>query len=231
MRLPSNCLRYVAAVHYFLESDELAKKLMLKYEDKLISKGTIMNRSTLDKLVSSVGLVIAVVLLIAAGGLFYTYTFIHSQVRDQLAQQKITFPAPNSDPLNALPDSDKQMVAKYAGQQLLTGAQAKVFADNYIAVHLEKVSGGKTYAEASTLSLANPSDTKLAAQVQTLFRGETLRGLLLNAYAFDTMAIVAQYAALFSLLASILLLILVALGFRHAESAKPIRKTQVKKRT
>lgn len=183
-----------------------------------------MNRSTLDKLISSAGLIIGVILLAASGGLFYAYNFVHSQVRDQLAQQKITFPEANSKSLNALPDADKEAVAKYAGQQLLTGAQAKVFADNYIAVHLEKSGQGKTYAEISSAALANPSDTKLAGQVQTLFRGETLRGLLLNAYAFDTMAVIAKCAALFSLIGGVLLSILALLGFRHAGTAAKAKK-------
>lgn len=186
-----------------------------------------MNRSTLDKLVSSTGLIIAIVLLFASGGLFYAYQFVHSEVRNQLVQQKITFPEADSKSLNALPEADKKLVAKYAGQQLLTGAQAKVFADNYIAVHLEKSGEGKTYAEVSSASLANPTDSKLAAQVQTLFRGETLRGLLLNAYAFDTMAVVAKYAALVSLAGGILLAVLAVLGFRHAGVAA---KSQTKKR-
>jgi len=186
-----------------------------------------MNRSTLDKLISSTGLIVAIVLLAASGGLFYAHNFVHSQVREQLVQQKITFPEADSKPLNALPEADKKAVAKYAGQQLLTGAQAKVFADNYIAVHLKKSGDGKTYAEVSTAALANPSDTKLAAQVQTLFRGETLRGLLLNAYAFDTMAIVAKYAALTALVGGVILSILAVLGFHHAGAAT---KGQAKKR-
>lgn len=178
-----------------------------------------MNRSTLDKLISSTGLIIAIVLFAAAGGLFYAYNFIHSQVNDQLSQQRITFPEAGSKALEALPEADKKQVAKYAGQSLVTGAQAKVFADNYIAVHLKKTGQGKTYAEVSAASLANPTDAKLAGQVQTLFRGETLRGLLLNAYAFDTMAMVAKCAAFISLAGGVLLTILAALGFRHAGTA------------
>ena len=175
-----------------------------------------MDRSTLDKLISSTGLIIAIVLLGVSGGLFYAYNFIHSQVNTQLAQQKIVFPEASSKAIEVLPDTDKKEVSKYADQQLTTGAQAKVFADNYIAVHLKKVAGGQTYSEVSAAAQANPTDTKLNAQVQTLFRGETLRGLLLNAYAFDTMAMVASYAAIGTLVASLVLLILVFLGFQHA---------------
>lgn len=190
-----------------------------------------MDRSTLDKLISSTGLIVAIVLLAASGALFFAHSFIHTQVHDQLAAEKITFPAAGSEGLNALPDSDRAQVSKYAGQQLLTGAQAKVFADNYIAVHLKKIGGGKTYSELSAQSIANPTDTKLAAQVQTVFRGETLRGLLLNAYAFDTMALIANYAAFGALAAGIVLLVLVALGFSHAKqvSKKPTTKTAKKR--
>ncbi len=178
-----------------------------------------MNRSTLDRLVSSTGLIIAVVLLGASGGLYFTYNFIHSQVHDQLSEQRITFPAAGSKSLEALPEADRKEVAKYAGQQLVTGAQAKVFADNYIKVHVEKSGGGKTYSEASTAARANPEDPALKGQVETLFKGETLRGLLLNAYAFDTMAVVAKYASVLSLAGGLLLVVLALLGFRHAGTA------------
>jgi hypothetical protein len=185
-----------------------------------VIKGWEMKRKTLDKIISSTGLIIAVVLFIAAGGLLFAHTFIHSQVHDQLASEKIMFPANDSAALNALSGADKDAVSKYAGQQVLTGAQAKVFADNYIAAHLKKIGGGKTYSELSAESLANPTDTKLAGQVQTVFRGETLRGLLLNAYAFDTMAMVAKIASLVAAVAGGVLLVLALLGFRHAATVK-----------
>ncbi len=179
-----------------------------------------MKRSTLDKLISTTGLVVAIVLLAASGALFYAHHFIHSQVHDQLAAQKITFPATDSAGLTSLPAADRTAVSQYAGQQLLTGAQAEVFADHYIAVHLKEIGGGKTYADLSAASLTDPSNAALAGQVQTVFRGETLRGLLLNAYAFDTMATVASFAALGALAASIVLLILALLGFYHSGRVK-----------
>lgn len=175
-----------------------------------------MNRTTIDRTISTAGLVVAIALLAASGGLSYAHNFVHKQVHDQLAAEKITFPVSGSEGLMALPASDQAKVSQYAGQQLLTGAQAKVFADNYIAVHLKKIGAGKTYSELSTASLADPSDQKLAGQVATVFRGETLRGLLLNAYAFDTMALVANYAALGALIAGLVLLVLAMLGFYHS---------------
>lgn len=183
-----------------------------------------MNRSTLDKLISSTGVVVAVVLLAASGGLFYAHNFIHTQVHNQLAAEKISFPVANAPSLTSLPAADRAAVSTYAGQQLLTGAQAEVFADHYIAVHLQKIGGGKTYSELSAASMANPTDTKLAGQVATVFRGETLRGLLLNAYAFDTMATVANYAALGALAGAVVLLVLAGLGFSHAGRVATTKK-------
>ena len=179
-----------------------------------------MNRSTLDKLISSTGLVIGIFLLMASCGLAYAHRFVHTQVHNQLAAEKIMFPAAGSPGLEALATTDKAKVSAYAGQQLLTGKQAEVFADHFIGAHLSKIGGGKTYAELSSASLADPTNTALAGQVQTVFRGETLRGLLLNAYAFDTMAMVAGMAALVSAAAGILLIILAILGFCHSSRVK-----------
>jgi hypothetical protein len=81
-----------------------------------------------------------------------------------------------------------------AGQQLTTGAQAEVYADHFIANHLKAIGGGKTYAQLSAEAIAQPNNAKLAAQVATVFKGETLRGLLLNAYAFGTMGMIAGIA-------------------------------------
>lgn len=179
-----------------------------------------MKRSTLDKLISSTGLIVAVVLLAASAGLFYAHNFVHSQVHDQLAAEKISFPPAGSEAITSLPAADQAKVSQYAGQPLLTGAQAEVFADHFIAVHLQKAGGGQTYAELSAASMANPTDQKLAGQVQTVFRGETLRGLLLNAYAFDTMAMVANVAGVVALIAGAVLFVLALLGFGHAATAK-----------
>jgi len=56
--------------------------------------------------------------------------------------------------------------------------------------------GGKTHAELSGEALARPDDPELAARVQLMIRGETSRGLLLNAYAFGKMANIAGYVAI-----------------------------------
>ena len=129
-----------------------------------------MNRSTLDKLISTTGLLIAIVLIAASGALFYAHNFIHTQVHNQLAAETIDFPAVGTAALTALPSSDRTAVSKYAGEQLVNGAQAEVFADHYIAIHLQKIGDGKTYSELSAASIADPSNTAmLTGQVETVF--------------------------------------------------------------
>jgi len=176
------------------------------------------------------GLLLAAVLFAASVGLFYAHSFIHSQVVDQLSAQQITFPAKDSEALNALPSEDKTAVEQYAGQQLVNGAQAAVFANHYINAHLQKIGGGKTYSQLSAASMADPTNAALTGQVQTVFRGETLRGMLLNAYAFDTMATVAGIAAWISLAAGGVLLVLAGLGFVHADRATTSKKKSARRR-
>ena len=175
-----------------------------------------MNRSIVDRLVSYIGAVMGVALLVASGLLFYAHGYVHGQVTDQLREQQITFPAAGTKAITSLPAADQTEINRYAGQALVNGDQAKAFADHYIKVHLGEVANGQTYSQVSSKALANPTDEKLAGQVQTLFRGETLRGLLLNAYAFDTMAKVALIAAWVSLVGGITLLALSILGLVHA---------------
>jgi hypothetical protein len=131
-----------------------------------------------------------------AGFLYWGNGFVNGMIHDQLAAQQIYFPAQGSAALKALPAQDAAAMQKYAGQQLTTGDQAEVYADHFIAVHLKEVAGGQTYSQVSTAAQANPQNTKLAAQVQTLFRGETLRGLLLNAWGWSQVALYALYAAI-----------------------------------
>ncbi|HZD98639.1 MAG TPA: hypothetical protein VE132_10830, partial [Micromonosporaceae bacterium] len=102
------------------------------------------------------------------------------------------------------------------GQNLTTGAQAKAYADHFIGVHLSEMPLGGVYSKVSAASRANPSDAKLAAEVQTSFQGTTLRGLLLEAYAFSVFATIALWAGIASFVLAALLLILVGFGFWHA---------------
>jgi hypothetical protein len=173
-----------------------------------------MQRKSFDALVSACGLVLATVLLAASGLLFWAHSFVDDNVRTQLSAEKVFFPPVGSESLNA-PDV-KPFLSQYAGQQLQTGEQAKAYADHFIAVHLKASGGGKTYAELSAQAQANPTDTVLAGKVATAFKGETLRGLLLNAYAFGKMAQVAFIAAFIALGAGALLVLMSLLGLLHS---------------
>ena len=83
-------------------------------------------------------------------------------------------------------------------------------------MHLSEVAGGQTYAQVSAAALADPKNAALQEQVQTLFRGTTLRGLLLNAYAFWTVGVIARYAGVVTLVGGVVLLGLAVMGFVHA---------------
>jgi hypothetical protein len=171
-----------------------------------------MRRKTFDGLLTAGGLVLAIVLLASGALLWWAHSFIGDQVNTQLSQQQIFFPP--KGPATASPEIGPYL-NQYAGQQLLTGQQAEAYADHFIAVHLKEIGGGQTYAQLSTKAQAAPTDTKLAGTVATMFKGETLRGLLLNAYAFGTMGMIAGIAAIGAFIGAAVMLILSLLGFTH----------------
>jgi hypothetical protein len=134
------------------------------------------------------GFAVAAVLLVAGGLLLWGSTYVHNAVTNQLAAQQIYFPpasafahakAGTEITPNMIPS-----VSQYAGQQLLTGQQAEAYADHFIAQHITNMAGGKTYSQLSALSMAQPNNAKLAGLVATVFKGETLRSMLLNAYGW-----------------------------------------------
>jgi hypothetical protein len=176
-----------------------------------------MRRKTFDIIGSSVGAVLTAVLVIGAVLALWGYNFANSNVHDQLAAQQIFFPKAGS-PALASPEIGPYL-NQYAGQQLTTGAQAEAYADHFIAVHLKEVADGKTYAQVSALALADPTNTALQAQVNTLFKGETLRGMLLNAYAFWQLGQIALYTAIAAFAGAALMLLLTVLGFWHLRRA------------
>jgi hypothetical protein len=135
--------------------------------------------------------------------LYWAASFMHSYVRDELMAQRIAFPAASSPAITSLPASDAQAMKQYAGQELDSGDQALTYANHFIAVHLREIGGGKTHSQVSATSLAAPTNAKLAALTQTLFRGETLRGLLLNAWGWWTVGSYALWAAIGLTLAAI----------------------------
>ena len=174
-----------------------------------------MRRKTFDALAVIGGLILAVVLLVAGGLLLWGHGFVNDQVHTQLAAQRIYFPPASSGAIKALPAADARAMTVYAGQQMTSGAQAQTYADHFIAVHLREIGGGKTYAQLSAAALANPKNTALAEQVQTMFRGETLRGLLLNAYAFWKMGQIMLIGAIVAFAAAAVMLIMSVFGVVH----------------
>jgi hypothetical protein len=173
-----------------------------------------MKRQKLDRLLAGGGLVVAGVLLAAGGLLTWAHVFVDNQVHSQLSAQQIYFPQKGSAAL-ASPEIGPYL-NKYAGQQMVTGPQAKAYADHFINVHLKEIGGGQTYAQLSAKSQANPSNAKLASTVQTVFRGETLRGLLLNAYGWATMGYLAFVGSLVAFIGAGAMVVLSVLGFIHA---------------
>jgi hypothetical protein len=148
-----------------------------------------MRRSSTPRFWLTVTSFAAALILAAAGGLLiWGSAYIHNTVQGQLAAQQITFP-PASAFAHAkagteITPSMIPSVSQYAGQQLLTGQQAEAYADHFIAVHIAEMGAGKTYSQLSAESLAQPSNTTLATTVNTVFKGETLRSMLLSAYGW-----------------------------------------------
>ena len=149
-------------------------------------------------------------LVLAVGGtlLMWGGNFATNMVHDQLADQRISFPAKGSPGFDA---KEFPGLQQYAGQAVDSGPKAKAYANQYIKAHLAATADGKTYSEVSALSRANPTDTTLAAQVQTLFRGETLRGLLLYAWGWSVVGRIATLTSYAALAGAAV--VLVALGY------------------
>jgi hypothetical protein len=184
-----------------------------------------MSRKVFDVLTSSVGVVIVVVLVIAGGLLTWGHNFVNDNVHSQLAQQQIAFPPAaafkNAKPGTEITPSMIGTVSKYAGQPLTTGEQAKVYANDFIAVHLSEMPMGGVYSKISAASMAKPNDQKLATLKQVSFQGTTLRGLLLEAYAFSKIGSIMLIGAIASFIGAAVMSVLVGLGLYHARRTAP----------
>jgi len=191
-----------------------------------------MRRRTLDVLFSAGGLALAGLLLVLGLVMTSNANFAKGYVQDQLSQQNITFKTADT-----LTDEERQStcVVKYAGQQLTTGKQAECYANDFIGLHVKSTAGGLTYAELGTpqselrakVTTAQGSGdpaladlqkqlTAITAQRESLFKGETLRGLLLTSYGFSVFGEKAAQAATVSYLAALLLALLGIAGLIHA---------------
>jgi hypothetical protein len=177
-----------------------------------------MKRKTFDVLVATAGLFLALTLIVSGVLLTWAHNFVDNEVHNQLAEQQIYFPANNSPAIKA---PEFAAMHQYAGQLMTTGAQAEVYADHFIANHLKVIGGGLTYSQLSAKALTQPGNVKLAAQVQLMFQGTTLRSMLLNAYAFGTMGMIAGIAAIAAFIAAAVMLLLGGLGLMHARRTSP----------
>jgi hypothetical protein len=192
-----------------------------------------MKRRTLDVMFSAGGLVLAGLLLVLGLVLTSNANFARNYVTTQLSQQNITFKTAET-----LTDEERQSacLVRYAGQQLTTGKQAECYANEFIGLHLKSTAGGKTYAELGAVQgtlrtkiadAQKANDTAAAADLQkqlndvtsqreTVFKGETLRGLLLTSYGFSEFGVKASQGAMVGYLAAALLALLSLAGFVHA---------------
>ncbi len=188
-----------------------------------------MRRRTFDLLASFTGLVLAVVLAAAGALMLWAYNYVGNEVHNQLVNQQIYFPpkAAFAHPKAGTEITPAMIpsVSQYAGQQLLSGAQAKVYADNFIAQHLYDMPYHGVYAKISTAArAATPGSTQatsLASLEQTSFQGTTLRSMLLEAYAFGTMGSIAGWGSVVAFAGAGVLLVLTGLGFVHARRVDP----------
>ena len=182
-----------------------------------------MKRKTFDGILTIVGAGLTIFFIVAGSLGLWAYSFANSNVHNQLAQQQITFPSASAfahpAPGSEITPSMIPVVSQYAGQQLLTGKQAEAYADHFIAVHLQEIGGGKTYSQLSAEAMALPKGsaeyTAAEAKVQTVFQGTTLRGLLLEAYAFWQMGQIALFASIACFALAVVMLIFTILGFVH----------------
>jgi len=191
-----------------------------------------MKRRTLDIVFSTGGALLAGLLLIVGLVMTSNASFARNYVADQLGQQHITFKT--TDTLTA-EEKQSACLVQYAGQKLTTGKQAECYANDFIGLHLKSIANGQTYADlgapqsalqaqvaaaqqSNDPNLANLQKqlTALTNQRNTLFTGETLRGLLLTSYGFSVFGEKAAQAALVAYLAAALLALLAIAGFVHA---------------
>jgi hypothetical protein len=185
-------------------------------------------RRRIDQLLIGFGVIAAIVFAVAGGLLTWGANFANDYVHDELSSQRVFF----SDEAS-LREEGRDDLVRYAGQQVTTGTEAEAYA-SYIGGHLEGIADGKTYAEiddrgaaqavvdaresgASESEIADLQATadELRAQRDSLFRGETLRGLLLSSYAWSTIGRIAGIAAWVAFAGAAVMAALVVAGLGH----------------
>jgi hypothetical protein len=193
-----------------------------------VDKPIPVTRRRIDHLLIGAGLVAAIVLAVAGSLLTWGSNFSQDYVSDELTAQNITFP-----PTEALVEEGRDDLAEYGGVQVTTGEQAEAYA-SFIQGHVENTAGGLTYAEipdrdartalqtaidegapAEEIAELEQEATTLSQQRDTVFKGEMLRGTLLNAYAWSVMGQIAGIAATAAFAAAAVMVVLSVAGAMH----------------
>jgi len=190
-------------------------------------------RRRIDKLLIGFGVIAALVFAVAGGLLAWGANFANDYVHDELSSQRVFFPDEAS-----LREEGRDDLVTYADEQVTTGTEAEAYA-SFIAGHMQGIADGKTYAEiddrgaaqavldardagASPAEIAKLQATadELTAQRDSLFRGETLRGLLLSSYAWATIGRIAGIAAIVAFAGAAVMAALVVAGLVHLRHTK-----------
>lgn len=162
-----------------------------------------------------VALIIAVLFGVFGALAFWAHTFTNNMVKEELSAQKIYFPEKGSQALDPQEYPDLQ---QFAGQLVDTPEKAKAYANGYIGRHLNNVADGKVYAEVSALARQDPTNQELQKQKETLFQGETLRGMLLTSgYGFGTIGNIAGIVAYAAFAVAAVALALAAILHRKSQ--------------
>ncbi len=147
-------------------------------------------------------------------------TFVNGTIHDQLAAQHISFPPASAQVTGgALDPAEFPDLQQYAGQPVDSGVKAKAYAEGFLGRHLTKIANGKTFAEIDTKSGTAAENATAAGQKATLFQGETLKNMLLNAWGWSMLATYTTYGGYALLLAA--LGVLGALVFELSLATKP----------
>lgn len=197
-----------------------------------------ITRRKIDRILIGFGVLAALVFAVAGSLLMWGASFSDDYVHEELSSQRITMPSEQT-----LRDEGLEHLVKWADTPLDSGAKAEGYAQ-YIDGHLA-ATGAKyaaegqeplTYAElggperaartalneaveagapAEEIAELQAAYDEVTNDRNTLFKGETLRGLLLSAYAWSTVGTIAYYSALGAFAAAALMAVLVGMGIVH----------------
>jgi hypothetical protein len=195
-----------------------------------VEQPVVVRRRTIDLVLIALGAVATVVLGVAGGLLLWGHNFADDYVNRELSSQNIFFPSADE-----LTEEGRTDLVRFADEQVTTGPEAEAYA-SFINGHLQGIADGATYADLgatqsearAALATAQDNDASaseiatlqqnvdtITGQRDTLFKGETLRGLLLSSYAWATVGKIAGIAAIVAFIATAVMLVLVVAGLVH----------------